>query len=129
MRDDDTPRPKKKRKKSSQPAPDRAMSYVMGIFFLCVGGGMLAGFQFLDRAPGKLFNLLAAGGVACLLGGLGLLIYPLDSDRLNTFQNEPNPIAVFQAMPAFWKAWLLLILAAMIAAFIYVARNTVRVGG
>ena len=46
----------------------------------------------------------------------------------SAFRNEPNPIAVFGIMPVFWKIWLLVILAAMIGAFIYVAQTTVRVG-
>jgi hypothetical protein len=101
----------------------------MGVFLLLVGVGMLVGFYYTQRAPGKLFNLLAAGGIAALLSGIGLFLHPLDEERLNAFQNEPNPIAVFKIMPLFWKAWLLVILVAMIGAFVYVAQTTVRVGG
>jgi hypothetical protein len=91
-----------------------------------LGIALLAGFFFTQRAPAKLFNLLAAGGVASLLSGIGLFIQPLDEERLNAFQNEGSPIAVFGLMPAFWKGWMLLILAAMIGAFVFVARTTVR---
>jgi hypothetical protein len=121
-------RPRKKGKKARAAAGDRAASYGIGGVLLLVGAGMLWWFLSLDRAPGKIFNLLAAGGVAAVLSGVGLFLQPLDRDRLHAFQNEPNPIAVFQVMPAFWKAWLLVILAAMIGAFVYVAQTTVRVG-
>ena len=107
----------------------RAESYGIGVVLFLLGLGMLVGYHYTQRAPGKLFDLLAAGGAAALLSGVSLLIRPLDGDRLEAFQNEPNPIAVFRIMPAFWKAWLLVILAAMIAAFVYVAKTTVRVGG
>jgi hypothetical protein len=106
----------------------RMQSYGIGIFLCLVGVGMLAGFFFTQQAPAKLFNLLAAGGVAALLSGIGLFIHPLDGERLNAFQNEPNPIAMFGVMPPFWKAWLLVILAAMGGAFVYVTQHTVRVG-
>lgn len=118
---------KKKRKKPPEP-PSRAMSYVIGVFMLLLGAGMLVGYQYLQRGPSKLFNLLMAGGVGALLSGVGLFVKPLDDDQLNTFQNEPNPITVFKVMPIFWKIWLLIILAAMIGAFVYVAQTTVRVG-
>ena len=58
---------------------------------------------------------------------IGLFIQPLDEERMRAFRNEPNPIAVFAVMPPFWKVWLLVILAAMIGAFIYVSQTTVRV--
>jgi hypothetical protein len=86
------------------------------------------GYQYLERGPSKLFNLLAAGGIASLLSGIGLFIQPLDEERLNALQNEPNPIAVFRIMPVFWKFWLLVILAAMIAGFVYVSKTTQRIG-
>lgn len=125
----DLQRPRKKKKKKSGLSKEaRVMSYVMGAFLFLVGVGLLVGFSYTQRAPSKLFNLLAAGGVAALLSGIGLFLHPLDEDRLHAFQNEPNPIAVFGVMPVFWKAWLLVILAAMIGAFVYVAQNTVRVG-
>ena len=63
-----------------------------------------------------------------MLSGIGLFIQPLDEERLDAFQNEPNPISVFRIMPIFWKIWLLVILAAMIGAFVYVAQTTVRIG-
>jgi hypothetical protein len=135
---------KKKKKPEGRPAqnldereeqprkkPDdhgRAMSYVFGVFMLVLGGGMIAGYQFLERGPSKLFNLLMAGGVAAVLAGVGLFLCPLDEERLDAFQNEPNPISVFRIMPIFWKFWLLLILAAMIGGFIYVSQTTVRIG-
>jgi len=106
----------------------RVMSYVFGLFLFLLGGGMLIGYDFLQRAPSKIFNLLMAGGVGALLSGIGLCIRPLNEEQLDIFQNDPNPISVFKAMPVFWKIWLLLILAAMIAAFIYVAQTTVRIG-
>jgi hypothetical protein len=62
-----------------------------------------------------------------VLSGIGLFIQPLDGERLDVFQNEPNPVAVFSVMPVFWKVWLLVILAAMIGAFIYVAQTTERI--
>ena len=112
--EDPAPRARKK--------PDdhgRVMSYGFGVFMLLLGGGMFAGYQFLERGPGKLFNLLMAGGVAAVLSGIGLFIYPLDEERLDAFQNEPNPISVFLIMPLFWKIWLLVIVAAMIGGFVY----------
>src|SRR5206468_8252177 len=63
------------------------------------------------------------GGVAAVLSGIGLFLHPLDEERLNVFQKEPNPIVVFTVMPPFWKAWLLVILAGMIGGFVYVAQN------
>jgi hypothetical protein len=132
-------RPVKKKKKESPADEDkprkpkgisgdaRAASYGIGGFLFLLGLGMLWWFNSLERAPSKAFNLLAAGGVAALLSGIGLFISPLDHDKLNAFQNEPNPIEVFKVMPVFWKAWLLVILAAMIAAFVFVAQNTVEV--
>jgi len=135
------PRIKKKKKLTTVPAaapemttrtkpPDsgRAMSYVFGVFFLLLGGGMMLGYEYLQRAPAKIFNLLMAGGAGSLLSGLGLLIYPLTEEQLDVFQKEPNPVSVFKAMPAFWKLWLLLIGAGMIAGFVYVSQTTVRVG-
>jgi hypothetical protein len=59
---------------------------------------------------------------------VGLFIKPLNKEQLDVFQNDPNPISVFKVMPAFWKVWLLVILVAMIAGFVYVAQLTVRVG-
>lgn len=107
----------------------RLKNYGLGAFFVLLGIGLLVWFSYMERAPGKLFNLLAAGGVASLLSGIGLFIYPLDDDRLDAFQNDPNPITVFKVMPIFWKIWLLVIVVAMGAAFIYVAQHTVEVGG
>ncbi|HUQ68836.1 MAG TPA: hypothetical protein VM165_04895 [Planctomycetaceae bacterium] len=107
---------------------ERVGSYAIGGFLFLLGSGLMVWFYYTQRAPSKLFNLLAAGGIASFLSGIGLFIYPLDGQRLDAFQNEPNPIAVFQIMPIFWKLWLLVILAAMIGAFIYVAQTTVRVG-
>lgn len=107
----------------------KAMSYGMGVFLLLLGVGLLAGYHFTQAAPAKLFNLLAAGGVASVLSGVGLFIRPLDQERLDAFQNEPNPVAVFGMMPGFWKVWLIVILAAMIGAFVYVAQHTVRMAG
>lgn len=125
----DLERPRKKKKEKEQLSQEaRLLSYTLGAFFFLLGIGLLVGFSYTQRAPSKLFNLLAAGGVAGLLSGVGLILHPLDEDRLHAFQNEPNPIAVFQVMPTFWKAWLLVIFAAMIGAFIYVAQHTVRVG-
>lgn len=106
---------------------ERVGSYAIGGFLFLLGVGFLVWFEMMDRAPGKLFNLLAAGGVAAILSGVGLFIWPLDGERLDAFQNEPNPVAVFQVMPVFWKVWLLVILVAMIGAFIYVAQVTERV--
>jgi cell division septal protein FtsQ len=123
----DVERPEqKKRKKTDEHG--RVMSYVVGVFLFLLGGGMVAGYQFLERGPSKLFNLLMAGGVGALLSGVGLFIQPLDEERLDAFQNEPNPIAVFRIMPIFWKIWLLLILAGMIGGFVYVSQTTVRIG-
>jgi hypothetical protein len=107
----------------------RLKNYGLGAFFVLLGVGLLVWFNAMDRAPGKLFNLLAAGGVASLLSGIGLIIYPLDDDRLDAFQNDPNPITVFKVMPIFWKIWLVVIVAAMGAAFVYVAQHTTPVGG
>jgi hypothetical protein len=127
--DDDFDRPRKKKKgKPDTDGADRATSYAMGAFFFLLGIGLLVWYYYTQRAPWKLFNLLAGGGVAVLLSGIGLFIYPLDRERLHAFQNEPNPIAVFKIMPIFWKVWLLVILAAMIAAFIYVSQHTERIG-
>jgi hypothetical protein len=122
-----TDRPRKKQN-AELDKEARMMSYVIGTFSILLGIGLLVGFSYTQRAPSKLFNLLAAGGVAALLSGVGLFLHPLDEERLHAFQNEPNPISVFRIMPIFWKFWLIVILAAMIAAFIYVAQNTVRVG-
>jgi len=123
---DDDEREQRPRKKPDDHG--RAMSYVFGVFMLLLGGGMIAGYQFLERGPSKLFNLLMAGGVAAVLAGIGLFVCPLDEERLDAFQNEPNPIAVFRVMPLFWKFWLLLILAGMIGGFVYVSQTTVRIG-
>jgi hypothetical protein len=132
-------RPIKKKTKVSEPAEEkprkanglsgeaRAASYGIGGFLFLLGVGMLWWFNSLERAPSKAFHLLAAGGVAALLSGVGLFISPLDHDKLNAFQNEPNPIEVFKVMPGFWKVWLLVILAAMVAAFVFVSQNTVEV--
>jgi len=136
------PRLKKKRKVAPAtlaPAPEtgrrsrpadhgRALSYVFGVFFLLLGGGMMLGYEYLQRAPAKLFNLLMAGGAGAFLSGLGLLLHPLNEEQLDLFQREPNPISVFRAMPIFWKFWLLVIGAAMIAGFVYVSQTTMRVG-
>jgi hypothetical protein len=106
----------------------RVMSYVFGVFLFLLGGGMLIGYDYLQRAPSKVFNLLMAGGVGALLCGIGLCARPLNEEQLDVFQNDPNPISVFKVMPIFWKIWMLVILAAMIGAFVYVAQNTVRIG-
>ena len=116
------------RAKSRTSTEDKVLSFVMGFFLLALGIGMLAGYQFLERGPSKLFNLLAAGGAGAVLSGIGLFLYPLDRERLDAFQNEPNPIAVFKIMPIFWKFWMLLVLAAMIGGFVYVSQTTVRIG-
>ena len=126
--DDDFDRLRKQKKKPQENGADRAASYGLGVFFVLLGIGLLVWYYYTMRAPSKLFNLLAGGGVAVLLSGIGLFICPLDRERLHAFQHEPNPIAVFRIMPPFWKAWLLLILVAMIGAFIYVAQTTVRIG-
>ena len=129
---DNLQRPRKRKTNKAKPkisAEQRAISYVIGAGFFLLGIGLLFWFSRLDRAPGKIFNLLAAGGVGSLLSGIGLFLHPLDEQRLDAFQNDPNPISVFRLMPVFWKVWMLIILAAMIGAFIYVAQNTVRVGG
>jgi hypothetical protein len=128
---DDVERPRKRRKKKKKPessAEDRAVSYGFGALLSLVGVGMLVGFYFLERGPSKLFDLLAGGGVAALLSGVGLFIHPLDEERLHAFRTGPNPITVFAVMPVFWKVWLLVILVAMIGAFVFVAQTTVRVG-
>lgn len=106
----------------------RIKSYALGVLMAVLGGGMITGYQYLERGPSKLFHLLMAGGVAVLLGGIGLFIQPLDEERLHRFQNEPNPVALFRIMPLFWKVWLLVILVAMIGGFVYVSQTTVRVG-
>jgi hypothetical protein len=116
-----------KETRSGLSTEERIGSYAIGGVLFLLGGGFLVWYSFLDRAPGKLFNLLAAGGVAAVLSGIGLFIQPLDGERMDAFQNEPNPIAVFKIMPAFWKCWLLVILAAMIGAFVYVAQTTERI--
>src|SRR3954451_1687935 len=102
---DDSGRPVARKKKGSQKleAEARVMSYGIGGFLFLLGIGLLVGFTYMERGPSKLFHLLAAGGVASLLGGLGLFLHPLDEERLHAFQNEPNPIAVFRIMPLFWK--------------------------
>jgi len=129
VRSDSDGRPKKKKRSSKFAAePSRAASYGIGVFLILLGIGLMAGYQYLERGPSKLFNLLAAGGIASLLSGIGLFIQPLDEDRLSAFQNEPNPIAVFKIMPVFWKVWLLVILAAMIGGFYYVSQTTERIG-
>jgi hypothetical protein len=128
VRSDSHGRPKKKRSSKSASEPSRAASYGIGAFLTLLGIGLMVGYQYLERGPSKMFNLLAAGGIASLLSGIGLFIQPLDEDRLNAFQNEPNPIAVFKIMPVFWKVWLLVILAAMIGGFYYVSQTTERSG-
>ncbi len=65
--------------------------------------------------------------VASVLSAIAPFLHPLDNERLHAFQNDPSPIAVFRIMPLFWKVWLLIVLAAMIGAFVYVAQTTVRV--
>jgi hypothetical protein len=128
---DDVERPRKRRKKKKtkpeSSAEDRAVSYGFGALLALFGVGMLVGYYFLERGPSKLFNLLAAGGVAALLSGVGLFIQPLDEERLRAFRTDPNPSTVFAVMPVFWKVWLLVILVAMIGAFVFVAQTTVRV--
>lgn len=123
---DNAERPRKKAKGKLTPE-ERVTSYAFGVLFALLGVGLLVGYYFTQRAPSKLFNLLAAGGIASLISGIGLFIYPLDEERMHAFRNERNPIEVFGVMPVFWKLWMLLILAAMIGAFVYVAQNTVRV--
>lgn len=131
--------PKKKSKKRDpseatekpRKKPDdhgRVLSYVFGVFLLLLGGGMILGFDYLRRAPEKLFFLLSAGGAGALLSGLGLLIQPMNEQQLNVFQDEPNPITVFKVMTPFWKVWLIVVLAGMIGGFVYAAQNTVPVG-
>jgi hypothetical protein len=119
---------KNSKQKSGSSNETRALNYVIGAFLFLLGIAMLVGFSYMERGPSKLFNLLAAGGAGALLSGIGLFICPLDQEKLDIFQNEPNPITVFQVMPVFWKAWLLMTVAAMIAAFVYVANTTVRIG-
>jgi hypothetical protein len=132
-----SPKKKLKKRKSSvetektRSKPDdhgRVLSYVVGVFFLLLGGGMIIGFDYVRRAPEKVFFLLMGGGAGALLSGLGLLIQPMNEDQLNVFQSEPNPIAVFKVMTPFWKVWLIVILAGMIGGFVYATQNTVRVG-
>ena len=125
--DDDRPRKKKKRRPEDEPG-NKAASYGIGVVMLLIGIAFWVGFYFTNTAPSKLFNLLAAGGAAMVLSGIGLFIHPLNDAEMKEFQNNPNPIAVFRIMPVFWKIWLLVILAAMIAAFVFVAMVTVRVG-
>jgi hypothetical protein len=123
-------RPRKKKKKRRDPvdvASDKAVSYPVGVVMLLIGVALWVGFYFTTTAPSKLFNLLAAGGAAMVLSGIGLFIHPLTDVEMAEFQNNPNPIAVFRIMPVFWKVWLLVILAAMIAAFVFVMMVTVRV--
>jgi cell division septal protein FtsQ len=130
MRDDDDVMDapiKKKKKKPQLDAKARAVSYGIGVFLLLLGIGLLVWFYYTQRAPAKLFNLLAAGGIAAFLSGIGLFICPLDEARMNAFQKEPNPIAVFRVMPLFWKIWMLVILVGMIAGFVIVALTTERV--
>src|SRR5262245_2213902 len=103
-----SPRPRKR--KSSKAV--KGASYTFGVVFLLVGIGLLVWFSYTQRAPAKLFNLLAAGGITALLSGVGLFIHPLDQERLHIFRNEPNPLAVYRAMPTFWKVWLLVTLTA-----------------
>jgi hypothetical protein len=126
--DDDRPRKKKKKKRRDDEPGEKAASYGIGVVMLLIGVAMWVGFYFTTTAPSKLFNLLATGGAAMILSGIGLFIHPLDDAEMKEFQNNPNPIAVFRIMPVFWKIWLLVILAAMIAAFVFVAMVTVRVG-
>jgi hypothetical protein len=129
--DDDRPRKKKKNKKRRddvEEAGNKAASYGIGVVMVLIGIGFWVGFYFTTTAPSKLFNLLAAGGAAMILSGVGLFVHPLNDAEMKEFQNNPNPIAVFRIMPVFWKIWLLVILAAMIAAFVFVAMVTVRVG-
>ena len=106
----------------------RLKNYGLGAFFVLLGVGLMVWYSYTMRAPGKLFNLLAAGGIASLLSGIGLFVQPLDDERLDAFQNEPNPIAVFKVMPTFWKVWMVVIAVAMGLAFWYVSATTVRVG-
>src|SRR5262245_10190661 len=73
-------RPKKKKKKNVD-GESRALSYVMGAFLILLGVGLMAGYIYLERGPGKLFHLLAAGGVGSLFSGIGLFIQPLDSEK------------------------------------------------
>jgi hypothetical protein len=126
--DDFESRPRKRKKEPKVDSTGRAMSYGFGVLMFLLGTGLIVWYYHTQRAPAKAFNLLAAGGVAALLSGLGLFLHPLDEERLHTFQKEPNPITVFRIMPPFWKVWMLVILAAMIGAFVYVAKTTVRVG-
>src|SRR4051794_3108630 len=114
------------RKKKALDREARVTSYGFGGFLTLLGAGLLVGFSFMERGPSKLFHLLAAGGVAALLSGIGLFLHPLDDEQLHAFRNDGNPIAVFGIMPLFWKAWMLLILAAMIGAVVFVSQNTVR---
>jgi cell division septal protein FtsQ len=126
--DDERERPRKKRKK--KPKTDNValvMSYAIGAGLVLLGVVLMVWFFNTTRAPSRMFNLLAAGGIASLLSGIGLIICPLDRERLDAFQNEGNLISVFKVMPLFWKIWMLVILAGMVGAFIYVAQNTVRV--
>jgi hypothetical protein len=126
--DDDFERPRKKKKKPKTDNTALVASYGIGAFLILLGVGLMIWFFNTQRAPSRLFNLLAAGGIASLLAGIGLVIHPLDRERLNAFQNESNLIALFKVVPVFWKIWLLVIGAAMIGAFIYVAQTTERVG-
>jgi cell division septal protein FtsQ len=125
--DDLEPPRRKKKKKPKLDAKAMAVSYGIGLFLFLLGIGLLVWFYYTPRAPARLFNLLAAGGIAALLSGVGLFICPLDEERLHAFQHDPNPISVFKVMPLFWKIWLLVILVAMVGAFVYVAMTTVRV--
>lgn len=140
MSDEPLPLPPKKKAKKKQPPvatekprnkPEdhgRILSYVVGVFLLLLGGGMIVGFDFVRRAPEKVFLLLMGGGAGALVSGLGLLIQPMNEEQLNIFQSEPNPIAVFKVMTPFWKVWMIVVLAAMIGGFVYAMQNTVRVG-
>ena len=125
--DDDRPRKKKKRRDAVEEAGNKAASYGIGVVMVLIGIAFWVGFYFTNTAPSKLFNLLAAGGAAMVLSGVGLFIHPLNDAEMKEFQNNPNPIAVFRIMPVFWKVWLLVILAAMIGAFGFVMMVTVRV--
>ena len=105
----------------------RSVSYGFGVLMLLLGGGMVAGYQLIEQGPGKLCNLFMAGGVVCVLAGIGLFIHPLDEKHFDAFQYKPHPISVFRVMPIFWKMWVVVIFAAMIAAFIF-SQNMARIG-
>lgn len=84
------PRRKKRKKgKSKLSTEQRAVSYVIGGGLFLLGVGLLVWFSRLDRAPGKIFNLLAAGGVGSLLSGLGLFLHPLTRSGWTPFRTIP----------------------------------------